>query len=103
LRLRGEINEEDIRNFWWIMVALAGFFIGGVMGQILSSAFYAKGDVTTPIKVGIIGFTFGMVLKVIGFSAYGLVGIAFGTTLYYLGNAFALYLLLKKDENALSH
>lgn len=103
LRLRAGINEEDVRNFWWIMVALVGFFVGGVMGQIFASAFYAKGNVTTPVKVGIIGFTVGVVLKIIGFSTYGLPGIAFGTTLYYLGNAFALYLLLKKDEDALSH
>jgi len=102
LRLRGDTNEEDIRMFWWITVVLAGFFIGGVMGQVLSSAFYAKGDVETPTKVGIIGFTLGIGLKVLGFVAVGLPGIAFGTTLYYLGNAFAMYFVLERKGNALS-
>jgi len=99
LRLRGEIIEEDIKIFWWFMVALLGFFIGGVTGQVLSSAFYAKGDVKTPTKVGVIGFTLGIGLKVIGFLISGLVGVAFGTTVYYLGNAVALYLLLEKKEH----
>ena len=102
LRLRGQISEENIGIFWWIMVALVGFFIGGVMGQVLSTVFYAKGDLQTPTKVGVIGFTLGIGLKVLGFVAAGLPGIAFGTTLYYLGNAFAMYFLLERKGDALS-
>jgi len=102
LRLRQEIDDEGVRVFWWITVGLAGFFIGGAMGQVLSSAFYAQGDVQTPTQVGIIGFTLGIGLKVIGFLLSGLLGIAVATSFYYMGNALAMYLLLERKDDALS-
>jgi len=101
LRLAQKIDDDGVRLFWWITVAFAGFFIGGAMGQVLSSAFYARGDVQTPTKVGLVGFTLGIGLKVVGYQVSGLPGIALGTSFYYLGNAVALYLLLERKENAL--
>jgi len=101
LRRAQKIDDDGVRLFWWISVAFAGFFIGGTVGQVLSSAFYARGDVQTPTKVGVVGFTLGIGLKVLGFQVSGLPGIALGTSFYYLGNAVALYLLLERKENAL--
>jgi putative peptidoglycan lipid II flippase len=102
LRLARKIDDDDVRLFWWITVAFAGFFIGGAMGQVLSSAFYARGDVQTPTKVGVVGFSVGTGLKLLGFQLAGLPGIALATSFYYLGNAAALYLLLEKKESVLS-
>lgn len=93
----GNITGDNVLLLWWIMVALVGNFIGGAMGQILSTAFYAKGNTLTPTKVGIIGFTLGIVFKIIGFFSFGLLGIAAGTTLYYFLNMFALYILLERE------
>ena len=102
LRLARKIDEDGVRLFWWITVAFAGFFIGGAMGQVLSSAFYARGDVQTPTKVGVVGFSVGTGLKLLGFQLAGLPGIALATSFYYLGNAAALYLLLERKESVLS-
>jgi putative peptidoglycan lipid II flippase len=92
----GGVTDQNVLLLWWIIVALAGYFIGGAMGQILSTAFYAKGNTLTPTKVGITGFSLGIVFKVIGFFSFGLVGIALGTTLYYFLNVFLLYVLLER-------
>lgn len=94
----GDITGESLRLLWWIMVALMGFFIGSTVGQILSSAFYAIGNTQTPTKVGVIGFTLGVLFKVVGFFRFGLLGIAMGTSLYYLLNVFALYILLEREH-----
>lgn len=93
----GRISEADVHSLWWIIVALAGFLIAGALGQIASAAFYAKGNTKTPTKVGVFGFTVGLALKVVGFFQFGLVGIAAGTTLYYVLNFLVLMILQKRD------
>jgi putative peptidoglycan lipid II flippase len=93
----GSVSEADIHSLWLIMVALVGFLVAGAMGQITSAAFYARGDTTTPTIVGVVGFTVGIVLKVAGFFQFGLVGIAAGTTLYYLLNMVVLLILQKRE------
>jgi peptidoglycan biosynthesis protein MviN/MurJ (putative lipid II flippase) len=102
LRIRQDLDDEGVRAFWWITAGLAGFFIGGAMGQVISSAFYAQGDVQTPTRVGMVGFTLGIGLKVIGFLLSGLLGVAVATSCYYMGNALAMYLLLERKDDALS-
>ena len=86
----GRFGSDEIPKLWWISVALVGVLIGGVMGQVLSTSFYAKGDTRSPTKIGVIGFTVGVFLKAAGFYLWGIIGIAIGTTLYYLLNAFWL-------------
>ena len=66
------------------------------MGQILSAAFYAKGNTLTQTKVGVTDVSLGIVFKLIGFFRFDLVGVSVGTTLYYFLNAFLLYVLLER-------
>lgn len=95
----GSVTLQNVVLLWLIMVALVGVLVGGVTGQILSAAFYAKGNTVIPTKIGVVGFTLGIVLKVIGFLKLGLVGLALGTTVYYLLNAVLLLVFLEKELN----
>ncbi len=100
----GDLTKENLQLLWWIMVALAGVFIGGAMGQILSSVFYAKGNTITITKFGVVVFTtVGIPLKIICFFQFGLLGLAFGSTVYYFFNAFILYVLLERELYRESH
>ncbi len=96
----GRFTPDDLEQLLYLLLALGGVLIGGGLGQVISPAFYAKGNTVTPTKVAIIGFTIGILLEVAGFFAFGVVGIAGGLSAYYLLNATALYILLEKELNA---
>ena len=95
----GRFTIAEVLTLRWLLVALVGVWVGGALGQILSSSFYAKGNTKTPTKIGIFGFTVGLGLKVAGFLYWGVLGIAAGTSLYYLLNAFLLKLALQQSLN----
>jgi len=95
----GRFTIGEVLTLRWLLVALVGVWVGGALGQILSSSFYAKGNTRTPTKIGVFGFTIGLGLKVAGFLYWGILGIAAGTSLYYLLNAFLLKLVLKQRVN----
>ncbi|MCD6294649.1 MAG: polysaccharide biosynthesis C-terminal domain-containing protein [Deltaproteobacteria bacterium] len=95
----GRFTIGEVLTLHWILIALVGVWIGGALGQILSSGFYAKGNTRTPTKIGIFGFTIGLGLKVVGFWYWGILGIAVGTSLYYVLNAFLLNFALQKNLN----
>jgi peptidoglycan biosynthesis protein MviN/MurJ (putative lipid II flippase) len=94
---RGGVTEQNVATLWSVMLCLFGVFVGGAMGQILSTAFYAKGTTGTPTKIGAVGFTLGVGLKTAGFFTLGLPGIALGATVYYLFNVFALFVFLERE------
>ena len=95
----GRFTIGEVLTLRWLLVALVGVWVGGALGQILSSSFYAKGNTRTPTKIGIFGFTIGLGMKVVGFLYWGILGIAVGTSLYYLLNAFLLKLALQQSLN----
>jgi len=92
----GRFDTLEILNLRWILVALVGVWVGGAVGQVLTSSFYAKGNTRTPTKIGIFGFTLGLGLKLVGFLYCGILGIAVGTSIYYLFNAFLLKYFLSR-------
>lgn len=98
---RGIVTEHNVSRLYFILVCLGGVFIGGALGQILSTAFYAKMDTVTPTKIGAVVFTVGIVLKVAGSIAFGVPGIAAGTSAYFLLAAAALYLSLERTLRTL--
>jgi putative peptidoglycan lipid II flippase len=93
----GGTTEEKVRSLWWIMAGLGGVLVGGGLGQVISTAFYARGDTTTPTRIGIFGFTLGIGFKIGGFALLGLGGIAIGTSLYYLLNVVMLSVFFQRD------
>jgi len=93
----GNISASNITQLWWIMIWLGGMFIGGAMGQICSSSFYACGDTITPTRISMLTYTVYIPSKVISFYLWGVVGLATATSVYYVANlSLLLYLLAKK-------
>lgn len=87
----GGVTAQNVSALWWIMLALGGLLIGGTMGQITSTAFYAKGDTRTPTRLGIVTFTAYVPLKVAAFLYWGLTGMAAATSLFFLTNLVLQY------------
>jgi putative peptidoglycan lipid II flippase len=93
-------TASEVSLLWLILIGFAGVWIGGALGQVLAPSFYAKGNTTTPTKIGIFGFSLGLLFKFSGFYLWGVVGVAIGTSLYYLLNSGLLYLFLNKEMHA---
>ena len=95
----GNVSIENVNELWWIMIWLGGMFIGGVMGQICSSSFYACGDTITPTHMSMITYSVYIPSKVIAFYFLNVVGLAIATSIYYMANfLFQVYLLNKKHN-----
>ena len=94
----GNVSAGNVIDLWWIMLWLGGVFVGGVMGQISSSSFYASGDTTTPTRIGIYSYTFYIPAKFILFYYYGVMGLAVITSIFVLVNFLLQNLLLKKKH-----
>jgi putative peptidoglycan lipid II flippase len=92
---RGEFTPERIDHLWWLLILLSGVWLGGTAGQILSTSFYAQGDTRTPTRVGVVGFTLAIGLKLFAFRKYGIEGLALAASAYYLLNAAVLLICLR--------
>ena len=84
---RGAVRPEQVRMLWVLLLLLSGVWLGGVAGLLLSSSFYVLGDTFTPARIGVIGFTLAIGLKLVAFRAFGLPGLAAAASAYYLMNA----------------
>jgi putative peptidoglycan lipid II flippase len=82
----GNVDAEKIGELWWIMLWLGGLFIGGSVGQVSSSAFYAIGDTRTPTRLSIASYTVYIPSKVGAFYFGGVFGLAVATSVYYMIN-----------------
>ncbi len=92
----GMFNVSEIRDLWLIMIALGAYWISGLSGQILAVSFYGMSDTRTPTKVGAIGFTLGIGLKIGGFFTLGVWGIAIGSGLYNIFNSVVMFWILNR-------
>ncbi|MFX1671521.1 lipid II flippase MurJ [Paraburkholderia sp. A2WS-5] len=96
----GKLTPNEIRELWLIMIAFGGFWMMGLSGQILSTSFFAMSDTTTPTKVGVIGFTIGIALKIAGFMLFGVWGVAISTGVYMAFNSLVMYWILNRRLRA---
>lgn len=92
----GGVTTENIHFLWLLLLAFGGYFVGGMVGQMPALGWYARGNTRVPAVVGSVGFTLGIVLKVVGFLEFGVIGIALGTTVYYVLNACVLHIWLER-------
>jgi len=92
----GNVSANNVKELWWIMIWLSGVFVGGSMGQISSTSFYASGDTTTPTRMGIYSYTFYIPAKLALFYYFGVLGLALSTSMFFLTNLFLQNVQLKK-------
>jgi putative peptidoglycan lipid II flippase len=77
-------RPDQVDQMWGLLLVLSGVWVAGVTSQVLAGAFYAQGDTETPTRIGVVSFTVGVALKVLGFYVAGVWGIAAGASLHYL-------------------
>jgi len=82
----GDFHQNDVLGLWWIMIWLIGAFAGGVLGQISSSMFYSMGDTSTPTRISVLVYTVYMPIKVVLYFNFGIAGLAFSTSCFFLIN-----------------
>jgi peptidoglycan biosynthesis protein MviN/MurJ (putative lipid II flippase) len=99
----GGITAGNVRTLWWIMIALAGVMVGGTMGQVSSSAFYAMGDTKTPTNLFIVTFTIHIPIKVLVFMRYGLIGLAAVSSAHLILNFLLQLLVLERMTSTAQH
>jgi peptidoglycan biosynthesis protein MviN/MurJ (putative lipid II flippase) len=75
-------------------VLLGGLWIGGLLGSLTSSAFYAVGDTQTPTWMTVVLYTLYVPLKFWAFYRWGMEGLAISISGYYLLSVGIQLLLL---------
>ena len=92
----GAFRTNNVSLLWLVMLGLSGFFVGGLGGQITTSAYYARGDTRTPTILGIACFMLFIPLKIIAFYFWGVLGIAIVTSVYYVTSFLFQIVYLRK-------
>jgi len=92
----GNVSANNVEELWWIMIWLSGMFVGGTMGQITSSSFYALGDTTMPTRMSVLTYTAYIPSKVFAFYYWGVMGLAIATSIYYIANLLLLIYLFNR-------
>lgn len=82
----GNVSAGHAEELWWIMIWLGGMFVGGAVGQLSSSSFYALGDTSTPTRVGMYSYTFYVPAKLVLFCCLGIMGLALATSVFIIVN-----------------
>lgn len=93
----GGITAGNVHTLWLVMIALAGVFVGGVSGQVVSGAFYAAGNTRTPTKVSALLYTVYLPLKIAVFLVCGLVGLAAAVSAYFVTNFLVQFFMLERE------
>ena len=95
----GKIESSKVCDLWWIMIGLCGAFIGGAIGQVLSSFFYTIGDTKTPTLMSIVTFTIYIPCKIISYYSWGVFGLALITSAYQLLNCVIMAIIIERKPS----
>ncbi len=93
----GNVSMNNVRELWWIMLLMGGVLVGGAMGQISSSSFYASGDTSTPTRIGIYSYTLFIPVKFAAFYYFSVLGLALVTSVFVAVNFLFQNHQLKKN------
>ncbi|MEE3892699.1 murein biosynthesis integral membrane protein MurJ [Priestia megaterium] len=90
LFLRGDFDQKSVYLTAKVLLCYLAGLIFFVLRDLISFAFYAAKDTTTPLKISVISITINIVLNFILSNYLGLVGIALATSLAAMINYFLL-------------
>ncbi len=94
----GSVSEENVKDLWWILIWLSGMLVGGALGQITSSGFYATGDTSTITRIGVYTYTIYIPVKIGLFFLEGIQGLAIATSLFFVVNTILQLYYLKRRK-----
>ncbi|MCF6767687.1 murein biosynthesis integral membrane protein MurJ [Thiotrichales bacterium 19S11-10] len=99
----GQFSDHDVYQAQKSLIAFAFGLLAFILVKVLVSAFYARQNMKTPVKIGIISLFVNMLLNVILVLSLmqqgnGHVGLALSTSLASLVNCGLLYYYLKKYD-----
>jgi putative peptidoglycan lipid II flippase len=94
----GAVTEANVRTLWLIMLGLCGMFMGGAMGSVTTSSFYARGDTRLPTRLGMITYTIYIPIKIIAYSLGGVLALAISVSAFYLLNLLLQYFYLESTD-----
>jgi putative peptidoglycan lipid II flippase len=95
-------RPDQVEQAWRLLLVLSGVWVAGAASQVLAGAFYAQGDTETPTRIGVVSFTAGIGLKVLGFYLFGIWGIAAGASIHYVLMGTLLVLVSRRPVRAVS-
>ncbi len=96
LFLRGKFTYYDVLMSSQALMAYAFSVPGIMLVKIFSSGFYAKGDLKTPVKIGVFILTSNIILNSILTKYLAHVGIALATSIVSILHATILFIFLEK-------
>lgn len=94
----GKFNKANIITLYWVLIWLGGVFVGGALGQIASSSFYAKGDTKIPVYISTLTYTVYIPAKILVYSIYSIKGLALLTSIYYLVDFFVMFIYQRRQN-----
>jgi putative peptidoglycan lipid II flippase len=93
---RGRFNAADTQQVSLLVVLYVGVVLGTGLGDLLSRTFYALQDMWVPAMINVAVFTLAAAMKILVVSSYGVAGLVFATSFYYLASAGLLAAVLER-------
>jgi len=97
----GSLTAESLSKLLRVLVYMSGILPCMALANSLINCYYAKGDTRTPTQVGVCAFTLGIGVKVAGYYAGGIMGMATAVSAYAVIYCVVLYLILEQQTNRL--
>ncbi|MDX3774363.1 murein biosynthesis integral membrane protein MurJ [Chromatiaceae bacterium AAb-1] len=98
LFMRGEFTERDVLMVSYSLVAYSTGLLSYMLIKVLAPGFYARQDIKTPVRIGIIAMVANMVFNLMLAPFLSYVGLALATAMSASLNAFLLYRGLQQAE-----
>ncbi|SNY54568.1 putative peptidoglycan lipid II flippase [Arsukibacterium tuosuense] len=91
LFMRGEFSQHDVEMVSYSLMAYATGLLSFMLIKVLAPGFYARQDIKTPVRIGIIAMVANMVFNLMLAPWLSYVGLALATAMSASLNAFLLY------------